>query len=389
MTLDEALLLNLIDLAYGAALDPQQWAVFLDRFAEAFRGSGVLFSQDMRSAEAGIAEFARFDLEYIKSYAEHYSATNLWLNTAADDPEGTLVIGRERVDARSLERSEWYNDWLAPQGLYETAGSILLKNGSTLTNLAIIRGRKPGFFDAHELTFWAKLMPHVRRAVQVHKELYAVRAQRNGALQALSGLSIGIIIASVDARILFCNETAEQILRTPAGLCASHGRLRSVTAAATQLLHRAIAGAARTGAGAGEDSGSVIALPTPSGERTCVLVSPLKAEDDVFQFHCPAALLFVADDSRRASTRADDLMRVFGVTRAEARLVCGLLDGLGLEEYADAADITIATARTQLKHVFAKTGTSRQSALIRLVLNNPVLRMAAGPSNAEGHGGKP
>jgi DNA-binding CsgD family transcriptional regulator len=65
------------------------------------------------------------------------------------------------------------------------------------------------------------------------------------------------------------------------------------------------------------------------------------------------------------------------MTPAEARMVCGLLKGLNLEEYALEARVSPATVRTQLKHVFAKTGATSQSALMRLVLGNPVLAISA------------
>lgn len=45
-----------------------------------------------------------------------------------------------------------------------------------------------------------------------------------------------------------------------------------------------------------------------------------------------------------------------------------------LEAYADRRKISINTVRTQSKQIFAKTGHSRQSDLIREVLANPALK---------------
>lgn len=69
------------------------------------------------------------------------------------------------------------------------------------------------------------------------------------------------------------------------------------------------------------------------------------------------------------------LVRLYGLTPAEARLVEALLAGATIQEYADRAGVSLHTAKTQLKHVFAKTGATRQADLIRDLLGNPVLKM--------------
>ena len=48
-----------------------------------------------------------------------------------------------------------------------------------------------------------------------------------------------------------------------------------------------------------------------------------------------------------------------------------LLSGLSLGDAAEALAITGNTARTHLKRVFAKTGVSRQSELIRVLVTGP------------------
>jgi len=59
------------------------------------------------------------------------------------------------------------------------------------------------------------------------------------------------------------------------------------------------------------------------------------------------------------------------LTPAEARLAADLADGLTLEESAERSSTQVATARTHLKRIFAKTRTRRQSELVRLLLRGP------------------
>ena len=78
-------------------------------------------------------------------------------------------------------------------------------------------------------------------------------------------------------------------------------------------------------------------------------------------------------DARRVAT-AQQLMGLFGLSAAEARLVRALARGESLEYYATAQGIRISTARSQLRSAFAKTATDRQAELVRIVIGVPPIR---------------
>jgi DNA-binding CsgD family transcriptional regulator len=376
--LSQERLLSLIGSAYDAALDGGQWKGFLAEFATSYGGGGVLFSQDMRSAEAGIVEFFGFDPLWVNRYVEHYSSTNLWLKTAANDPEGTMVVGEERIDRRTLEASEFYNDWLRPQKLFATNGTILLRRGDVLTSLSVIRGKQPGSFSAEDLAFWSTLTPHVRRAVQVHRELFSLRAHQRGALEALQALQTGALIADASCRLLYSNDVAERVLSAGTGLSVKNGRIEAATTAATASLQGAIKHAATPDLNTTDRVSSVLALQDGAEEKLFVLVCPVKPDNRLIGMACPTALLLIHSTRNRPRLLGADLVRLFGLTPAEAKLVCGLLRGMDLEEYARDSQISAATARSQLRQVFVKTDVHGQPALMRLVLTNPLLSLHAG-----------
>jgi len=58
----------------------------------------------------------------------------------------------------------------------------------------------------------------------------------------------------------------------------------------------------------------------------------------------------------------------FGLTKAEARLALRLAEGSSLASAAQAFNVKLTTVRSQLQQVFAKTGTSRQTELVALLL---------------------
>ena len=59
----------------------------------------------------------------------------------------------------------------------------------------------------------------------------------------------------------------------------------------------------------------------------------------------------------------------FGLTKAEARLALRLAGGSSLASAAHAFNVKLTTIRSQLQQVFAKTGTSRQTELVAMLLS--------------------
>jgi DNA-binding CsgD family transcriptional regulator len=68
------------------------------------------------------------------------------------------------------------------------------------------------------------------------------------------------------------------------------------------------------------------------------------------------------------------LIELFGLTPAEARVAKALATGTTLEDYAAAENLKLPTVKTQLREVFAKTNTRRQAALVGLLNSIPAIR---------------
>ena len=80
-------------------------------------------------------------------------------------------------------------------------------------------------------------------------------------------------------------------------------------------------------------------------------------------------MIFVTDPETMTTPETTFLQNQFGLTPAEAVLARELLSGDGIEAAATRAGIGVPTARTHLRRVLAKTGTSRQAELVRVILS--------------------
>ncbi|HSH43061.1 MAG TPA: helix-turn-helix transcriptional regulator, partial [Arenicellales bacterium] len=119
----------------------------------------------------------------------------------------------------------------------------------------------------------------------------------------------------------------------------------------------------------GHDPGGCLAVARPSAARPyAVNVAPGSGLDPLVNAPDTAALVLITDPEDCPEPPAERIARLHGLTPAESRVAAALAGGRSLREYADDADLSIHTARSTLKQVFAKTDTRSQAELVRLVL---------------------
>ena len=105
-----------------------------------------------------------------------------------------------------------------------------------------------------------------------------------------------------------------------------------------------------------------------SGRPLSVLVAPLRDDAPWQDGSSARAIVIVTDPERGRTTSAAELARRYGLTPAEARTAVALLDGGGLSAVAERLSLRLSTVRSLIQRAFAKTGTSRQGELVRLVI---------------------
>jgi len=104
-----------------------------------------------------------------------------------------------------------------------------------------------------------------------------------------------------------------------------------------------------------------------TGELLFIAVEPLPWEKEGGPWAC---LLLIRSPAATGTLDPVRLAMLFGLSQRESELVAALADGRGLDEFADETERSIHTVRTQLKSIYRKTGTQRQSDLVRLILTS-------------------
>ena len=179
-------------------------------------------------------------------------------------------------------------------------------------------------------------------------------------MTAIEKMNAAIACVDIDGNIQFANEPANAIFETSGYFRnGPDGEIRSVTPSETSDFRAFLKSVAETG----EDGPkrSVFRFSHPEQQEP-IVVSAIPAENAPTQIS-----LIIADPHRPVSTPAE-IATALNLTPSESRVVHGLVSGGNVEEAAKSAGVSVSSARTYLKNVFAKTGVSRQAELVRLVL---------------------
>jgi DNA-binding CsgD family transcriptional regulator len=370
---DDDEILNLIGAMYDAALEPSRWPGLLERLSDRLGHAAVALVTSQDFEQPVDVWLARYDPVCVVTRFQQYPRPNVnpGIRACMAASPWQVIARRQFIADREFERDPAAQAILLRQGLYHGRLATLFRAGPLLSTLMVYRPKHLNDFSKSETRLLQLMMPHLARALEVHRHASATELHRRQAEEALNQLDEGFMILSADGRVMFANRTAEQVLHRRDGIMLQSGKLAACLPASDGPLQRLIGraggrasdrasarigGALRINRGPGRRPLQVLTVPLPRDPQSLLLSSP---QSDV--------LLLLIDPEQRRPPPREAFKALHGLTDAEARLACGLLEGDRLEDYADRAGISLNTARTHLKAIFAKTDTNRQATLVRLL----------------------
>ena len=389
MTRDEALF-NLIGRLYDTATDTDKWGAFLTELVTLFGASaGHLTHFDFQERRMTFS---------VQVGLDHMSAA-LWQRYEAllpEDPRmpayakylGKPQSCRMTIDEQTLHASRFYREILVPARIEYTLGLKLDGDNNGGTGLAITRDDRSSPFDQADCDLLGKIIPHLKRAMEIHKRFALLDFGQRMALEALDRIATGIVLLDEGGVVKFANRLARDIAGSADGfriigdsvMFADYGIQTEVFAAARGAIASARAGRVLPGKG--------FAIPRPSGATPyALMVSTLWGSHlrfDLGLLDDPIAVLFLSDPQRPQEAPAELLQRLYGLTPAEARVLEALVAGHNLKGTAAGLGIAYETVRSHMKSIFDKTNTRRQIDVVKLVLSTSLWKAVSGESELVG-----
>jgi len=364
---------TLIDHIYEAAIRPEAWAAVVSAFSEIFDGAptmlGFLQADDVAVPPRYSTGFRE---ALLPLFPAHLEKDLDWSSRHVRRCEGRFVDLASVFDPLDLETTALYREWMEPQQLapiWPLVHTVTNKVGDPIALLTVFRRRDQGPFSEEECAEADAYLSHLRRALDVHANLHGARRVRLALAEVMDRLPVGVLLLDARRQPVLQNRVAERIVALEDGLSLDRGGPGVENAREHAALQALIADAMEAEETHFFDVRGFLSISRPSGKRPfSVMIAPLRTGDIGEPESQARVALFVSDPEIDRIAGAKALAELYALTQSEVELLQLLSMGKSLEEAASARGISMNTARSHIKHIFAKTGVSRQGELVRMML---------------------
>jgi DNA-binding CsgD family transcriptional regulator/PAS domain-containing protein len=360
---------ELVGLIYDTALDPDAWPIMLNRLADILSTlCGVIRGCDS-SIDVTAIKASQSDPDYFRSFTEWWARLNVAWKSSGKLPVSAIMVPEMVMPHHEFWHTDLYSEWCERQEVEAAvATNLSIEGPSSMVQEAHSPDAK-GDLDPRATRLFAALIPHLQRAVQLQLRLAGLGGPREGSAGILNQLLQGVLLVDAEARVIFANRAAEDVLRAGRGLFVGRDGLRAQIQSETRRLRRIIGDCAEPQRELG-CAPVHLRLTREQGMPLIILVVPHLSPFSRINGVRPQAVLFITDPEATTGMRREWLRKDFGLTPAEAAVATEILKADGLQAAAKRLGVSLTTAHTHLAHIFDKTGTHRQAELVRLLLQS-------------------
>lgn len=367
---------------YEAALDPQRWHDVIDALESVYPDARItLFGHRNGRPSAAFSFRKNFADSDLRVYSDYFVTTSPFIQRLDRVPL-CVPTGQETVIADAeLIKTEYYNDFMRPRRLGHYANGILFeRNAHAMTALAIADRTDDEGRRAHQLRLLGVLLPHFKRAIELHRAISAERATAMAFRALFDRWTHAAFVLDDSGVTMAMNAAATRLLARESCLWLDrNGNLRGLDCGEGSALDIAIRKHARVADRF--DQVADDAQPESFVLRRPARATPLYAMAWPLPFDGAAelgggrgcVLVIVFDPQAVRRTPVGWLAQRYRLSPAETKLAEAIVNGVPLSDAAEQFGIRLSTARTRLKIIQSKTGCSRQSDLVRLAMALPAL----------------
>lgn len=311
-------------------------------------------------------------VEAVKSYETNYFALDPFVRLQ----EGEVVTAEELIGKQWLD-SPVYLEYLKPLDIRHLLGADVYTRDGIECRLRVTRNHESQPFSEADKTLCRTLLPHLKRSIQLHARLDSLECERQLFAGTINRMLLGIVSFTQTGQILEMNQEAKRILGEKDGIRLSGNTLTADSVQEGRELQRMLKQAFAEHPSEQEEGPGVVqalSITRPSGRaKLGVLIRAIPLGQWSESRQRPGTVVFLRDPESSGAQPSQELVRrLFGLTRMEAQLALLLTEGLTLDEAAEQMNVRRNTARTHLRSIFSKTGVTRQTMLVRLLLNSVI-----------------
>ena len=361
--------LALTDEFYSAAIDGSRWYKALDGLARATGssvGELICLGPDaavpvniMTNVDPG------FHHEFVAAGGGD-PAVNPRVNAGMKAPVLKVLAESDFITPDEYRRNAHYQEFAIPNDIPYICLVTLDRTPDLLIGLAVARNEAQGHIDAAGRAVFESLAPHVRAAARIQLSLEGQGAALlSGAMEALS---MPAFVCDRAGRVHAMTPAAERLIDVQRGLQLRQNMLQAANPLDATVLRDAIeVAAAPRRAGAPPAVRTVMVRGDKQAAPSLVL-DVIGLPPRPFDFSQVARILVVARGERVGDERRAVVLQAgYALTAAETDIALQLTRGRTTEAIAGQRGVSVATVRSQIKAIMAKTGVGRQAELVALV----------------------
>jgi DNA-binding CsgD family transcriptional regulator len=360
---------TIIDDLYAGTLDESAWKRALIGTADLVRGAATFVFCINPSTNVILRdEVYRFDPVAVIEYRSHWFSEDIRVAASF-----TVPIGQASFEERLMPIKQWtdsavYNDFLVPYDSPWFLAFALHSTPTKVVNFSINSTRIRGPFNEHDARRIQPLIPHIKRALEIKDRLEFAQVQRSTLNRSLDSLSFGVLVLDKAGHILEASAIARELLGNQSGLGLNSDGTVWLREPAGKQFNAWI----HTGIPPVEPADGLLHARRENARPLSVTVTRLPDPvESWFGTGQPSWMLLLFDPDRELPTSTALIARDLGLSAREAEIATLLVSGYGVSVIARRLNISVHTARTHLKTIFAKTGSRSQTELILRIRSGP------------------
>lgn len=360
---------RLVGLLYEGPLENVPWQSFMEALRDLLDAKYcTLILRSPSPDDLGLTiNVGPTEAKAVAAYSEYYYSIDPFVGL----PRNKVVTIQEFMTLDGWVQSEFYQQFNQPFDILHILGADLRTADGVESRLRLCRARHQEDFDTRAKAICELMLPHLERSIQLHHRINRIESERNVYAGAVDQLAVGAIILDEKGKVLETSQVARNLLDAQDGIRLKYGILHVGTNTDTAELRRMIAESLRAQGRAEPTLVKALRIARPSGRTDLgIVVRSIPPSEWSEGKSCPAAVIFISDPEQEAQAPQEVVRQLFGLTPAETSLALLLANGLTLQEASEDLDISRNTARAHLRSIFSKTGVTRQTMLVRLILKS-------------------
>ncbi|MCT4656151.1 MAG: hypothetical protein N4A65_10110 [Cohaesibacter sp.] len=299
---------------------------------------------------------------HLTSYSNYYYSINPYEKYWRGHKDGQVWISDYVLPTKTLTYDEFYNDWMIKVGEFDSAIGVKL-DATAENEIRLNLQFSPTLFDQYKapvLQIFDRLQAPLRRAISISRHMEAQNLKIATQSALLERRNKPACIVDISGNLIDGNPDFETLLRRQNLFKLTHNHLSLIAGNMGEQFSSLIRQIGLLASA--QNSKMVVRTDHGNWILSCSRLPAIMGQGPVIQ---QPMILILATFFGQTGTDLDlsGFRESFELTPSEERLCQALARGYSLSEAASALTITYETARSRIKDIFLKTGTSKQAEL--------------------------